>query len=262
MGRTRDPSYHVFNRFCANENGLSSHHMTNGSMISRGDFEAIRDLDTCTVSNAIERLNVRLRNEGFISGAVRCRFPAFKPMLGYAVTGRIRSSLPPMAGRCYYDRMDFWTYLSSLPTPRVMVLQDVDPRPGFGAFVGEIHATIGLALNCNGCVTNGAVRDLAAVQALGFHLFSGRVAVSHAYAHLIDFGEPVEIGGLKIRPGDLVHGDAHGVQTIPREIVRAIPKEARRLLCAEEELKDFCRSPNFSLENLSEQLKRSATDCL
>ena len=220
----------------------------------------MQGLDTCTVSNAIERLNVRLRNEGFISGAVRCRFPNLNPMLGYAVTGRVRSSVPPMTARCYYDRMDFWTYVASQPAPRVLVLEDVDPHPGFGAFVGEIHATIGLALDCIGCVTNGAVRDLPETQALGFHLFSGRVAVSHSYAHLIEFGEPVEIGGLKIVPGDLLQGDVHGVQTIPLEVVRQIPEEASKVLAAEDELKRFCRSSQFSLEGLSEKLKHAARD--
>jgi 4-hydroxy-4-methyl-2-oxoglutarate aldolase len=183
-------------------------------------FDKLKTLDTCTASNAIERLNVRLRNEGFIAGALRCRFPALKTMLGYAVTGRIRSSSPPMSGRCYYDRMDFWKYLTTLPEPRVLVLEDVDHQPGLGAFVGEIHAAIGLALNCIGYVTNGAVRDLPQVKALGFHLFSGSVSVSHAYAHLVDFGDPVTIGGLKIVPGDLIHGDCHGVQTIPLDISR------------------------------------------
>jgi 4-hydroxy-4-methyl-2-oxoglutarate aldolase len=236
--------------------------MTDQTSVSKSDFEALQGMDTCTVSNAIERLNVRLRNEGFVANAVRCRFPAFRPMLGYAVTGRIRSSSPPMAARCYYDRMDFWEYLTRIPAPRVMVLQDADPRPGFGAFVGEIHATIGLALDCIGCVTNGAVRDLPAVKALGFHLFSGCVAVSHAYAHLIEFGQPVEIGGLKIAPGDLIQGDCHGVQIIPMEVVSEIPGEAAKILCAEEELKKYCRSSQFSLKGLPKELKRAAVDCL
>jgi 4-hydroxy-4-methyl-2-oxoglutarate aldolase len=134
--------------------------------------------------------------------------------------------------------------------------------PGFGAFVGEIHATIGQALECIGCVTNGAVRDLPAVKALGFHLFSGCVAVSHAYAHLIEFGQPVEIGGLKIAPGDLIQGDCHGVQTIPMKVVSEIPGEAAKILCAEEELKKYCRSPQFSLKGLPKELKRAAVDCL
>ena len=119
-------------------------------------------------------------------------------MVGYAATGRIRTASPPMTHRCYYDRMDWWNYVASLPEPRVMVLQDADPKPGVGAFVGEIHATIGRALNCVGCVTNGAVRDLPAVEAMGFQSVRGYVSVSHSYAHIIEFGEPVEIGGLKI----------------------------------------------------------------
>jgi 4-hydroxy-4-methyl-2-oxoglutarate aldolase len=226
------------------------------------DLDRIRSLDTCTASNAIERLIVRLRNEGFISGAVRCRFPNFEPMLGYAVTGRIRSSSPPMSGRCYYDRMDFWSYVATIPEPRVIVLQDVDHMPGVGAFVGEIHANIGQALNCVGYITNGAVRDLPAVKALGFHLFSGSVSVSHAYAHLIEFGEPVEIGGLKIAPGDLLHGDRHGVQTIPPEVISEIPQEVERMMSAERELIAFCRSPQFSLQGLSVRLEQASKDCL
>jgi len=236
--------------------------MVTKQMNISADLERIRALDTCTVSNAIERFNVRLRNEGFISGSVRCRFPNFAPMLGYAVTGRIRSSSPPMSGRCYYDRMDFWNYVASMPAPRVLVLQDVDHAPGFGAFVGEIHATIGLALNCIGYVTNGSVRDLPAVKAMGFHLFSGGVAVSHAYAHLVDFGEPVEIGGLKICPGALLHGDRHGVQTIPLELVGEIPLQAAKIESEEQELIEFCRSPKFSTQGLAHLLERSSKECL
>jgi 4-hydroxy-4-methyl-2-oxoglutarate aldolase len=234
--------------------------MPNKSHPSTADLEAIRTLDTCTVSNAIERLNVRLRNEGFINGTVRCRFPNLEPMLGYAVTGRIRSSSPPVSGRCYYDRMDFWQYVATIPEPRVLVLQDIDHAPGVGAFVGEIHANIGLALKCVGCITNGAVRDLPPVKTLGFHLFSGSVSVSHAYAHLTDFGAPVEIGGLKIMPGDLMHGDRHGIQSIPLESVPGIPAEAQKILVAESRLIQYCRSPQFSLAGLAEKLKKGLKD--
>jgi 4-hydroxy-4-methyl-2-oxoglutarate aldolase len=229
--------------------------------LSATDLEKLSALDTCTVSNAIERLNVRLRNEGFISGTGRCRFPNLSPMLGYAATGRIRTGSPPMTHRCYHDRMDWWNYVASLPEPRVMVLQDVDPKPALGAFVGVVHAAIGLALRCVGCVTNGAVRDLPAVEALGFHLFAGSLAVSHSYAHIIEFGEPVDIGGLKIRPGDLVHGDRHGVLTIPAEIAAAIPVEAAKMLAEERELTEFCASPEFSLEELARRLHNSAECC-
>ena len=215
----------------------------------------IRTLDTCTVSNAIEQFNIRLRNEGFAHGAIRCQFPQFPPVLGYAATARVRSSTPPMTGGCYYDRIDWWEYVLTIPEPRILVLQDVDQTPGFGAFVGEVHAHIALALNCVGCVTDGAVRDLPAVKATGFQLFARCAAVSHAYAHIAEFGEPVEIGGLKIAPGDLIHGDRHGVHIVPQSIAADIPKAAADIMHQERELIELCQSPDFSLQKLSAALE-------
>jgi len=241
--------------------------MTQIKPLPANDFASISRLDTCTVSNVIERFDVRPRNEGFIYDDVQCRFPHFAPMLGYAVTARIRSSTPPATSPpitrgCYYDRMDFWRYLVTLPEPRVIILQDVDRLPGLGAFVGEIHAQIALALNCVGCVTNGAVRDLPAVEATGFHLFSRRVSVSHAYVHIVDFGDTVEIGGLKIHPGDLVHGDRHGVLLIPLSIAAEIPKAAAACVAEERSLIEVCQSQALTLDTLGVKLRQTSQICI
>jgi regulator of RNase E activity RraA len=150
--------------------------------------------------------------------------------------------------------MDWWRYVSSIPEPRIMVLQDDDESPGAGALVGELHAVIGLALNCVGYVTNGSVRDLSAVEALRFHLFAGSVAVSHQYAHVTEFGNPVEIGGLNIQHGDLIHGDRHGLHQIPLSIAADIPRIAAEILDEEGELKKLCQSQRFSLQRLEAKL--------
>jgi len=227
---------------------------------SHADFQRLRALDTCSVSNAIERFRVRLRNEGFASGAIRCLFPHFAPMLGYAATAKVRTSLPPMRGRFYNDNMDWWNYVATIPQPRVIVFEDVDDLLGFGAVGGEIHSSICMALNCAGQVTNGAVRDLPAVESMGFHLFAGSVSVSHAFAHIVEIGVPVEIGGLKILPGDLIHGDRHGVQTIPLSIAPRIPEMVSKIRCQEQKLIEFCRSPEFSLDQLAEKLQQMCQD--
>lgn len=224
--------------------------------LTRAEFESLRALETCSASNAIEQFEVRLRNEGFVQGTAHCRFPQLPPLLGYAATAVIRTSAPPMAGRCYYNRMDWWNYLLTVAEPRVMVLQDLDHTPGIGAFVGEIHASIALALHCVGCVTNGAVRDLVAVEQSGFQLFSGSVAVSHAYAHIVEFGDAVEIGGLKIRPGDLIHGDRHGVHTIPLSIASKVPEKAAEIERSERDLIQICRSTDFSIQSLTRVLEQ------
>jgi regulator of RNase E activity RraA len=229
--------------------------MADQTVLSSIDLEKLRAFDSCTISNAIEHLNVRLRNEGFLSGVARCRFPKFPPMVGYAATARIRTGTPPMVHRCYYDRMDWWNYVASLPKPRIMVLQDCDHQPGLGAFVGEIHAAIGLALNCVGCVTNGAVRDLPAVEAMSFQMYASHVSVSHAYAHIIEFGQPVEIDSLKITSGDLLHGDRHGIVAIPFSIAAQVPKVASDIQKQERELIDFCSSSRFSLQELAKRIQ-------
>ncbi len=235
--------------------------MASIARISSSVFKRLQQLDTCTASNAIERLKVRLRNEGSVSGsAVRCQFPDFPPMLGYAVTGSIRTTSAPVVGRAYHENMSWWRYVASMPAPRVLVLEDVDERPGAGALVGEIHATIARALDCVGYVTNGSVRDLPGVEALGFHLFAGSLAVSHMYAHVCGSGKPIEIGELKIQPGDLIHGDRHGVHIIPQSIAAEIPKVACQIRKEERELKELCQPGRFSLERLEKKLEQLPGD--
>ncbi len=221
-------------------------------------LEAVRCLDTCSVSNAIETFDVRLRNEGFTDARVRCLFAELPPVLGYAVTGRIRCAQPPISGGTYFDRTDWWNYLVSIPSPRMVVMEDLDSPPGLGALIGEVHANILKALGCAAYMTNGGVRDLDRVQSMGFQLFAGNVAVSHAYAHIVDFGGPVEIGGLKIASGDLLHGDRHGVQSIPKGIAARIPAAAERLRREDQCVIQLCKSPDFSVERLRQTVLKGA----
>ncbi len=221
-------------------------------------LEALQRLDSCTVSNAVELFQVRTRNEGFVNGSIRCIFPHFSPRIGYAVTARIRSSSTPIAGRCYYDRLDWWSYLLTIPAPRFIVAEDVDHTPGLGALFGEIHANISIALGSAAFLSNGAIRDLPGIEASGLQAFAGSIAVSHSYAHVVEFGEPVEIGGLKIKPGDLLHGDQHGVVSVPVSIASDIPKAAEEMLRSERELIQFCKSKDFSFHKLSEKIQRAS----
>ena len=226
--------------------------------VSADVLNFLRRTDTCTVSNAIERFNVRMRNEGFVHGRVRCMFPEMPPVAGYAITGRLRTASPPISGMCYYQRHDFWRYVASVPGPKIIVMRDMDALTGVGALVGEVHARIGKALGCVGWLTNGSVRDLEQVQDAGFQCFAHGASVSHAYAHIVDFSEPVEIDGLKISSGDLLHGDRNGLQTIPIAIADQLPSAVDQIREREAELIRFCDSPDFSVENLERVLGMAA----
>jgi 4-hydroxy-4-methyl-2-oxoglutarate aldolase len=214
----------------------------------------LRSLSTPTVANAVELFNVIPRNQGFMSPEMRCLFPDLGVMVGHAVPMRFAAEHPsPKAA----SRYESWKYILEIPEPRVLVLQDLDQPPGVGAFFGEVMSTISKRLGCVGVVTNGHVRDLDEVRPMGFHFFAGGVCVSHAYVHLVDFGIPVKVGGLLVKPGDIIHGDKHGVMTVPQEIAADIPQAAAKVAEREQRIMAHCQSPDFSLE----ELKRIFESC-
>jgi hypothetical protein len=169
---------------------------SNGEL-SREVLERLRQFDTCTLSNAIERLNLRPRNEGLVTGAVTCRFPQLALVIGCAVTAPMRPSAHPVDGKCYHEHPDFWRYFASFAEPRILVIQDADHAPGVGAGGRRLCADLACPGLCR-------LPD----QRRGARSKGNR---SHAYAHVVDFGDPIVIGGLRISPGGL-----HGVQMIPR----------------------------------------------
>jgi len=225
-------------------------------LLTEEELDALRQFDTCMIANAVETFNVRLYNTGFADASIRCMFPDAPPMVGYAATARLRSGDPPIAGGTFRDRADFWNCILALPAPRILVLEDMDRPAGRGAFVGDMHAAILKALGCVGYLTNGGVRELPSVRAMGIQLFASGVAVSHAYAHIFDVGAPVTIGGLEVQPGDLLHGDRHGVMTVPTAIAAEVPGVAERLQQSEQRIIDFCRSSAFSVAKLGEVMKK------
>ena len=223
--------------------------------LSTETLEGIRQFDTCTIANAIERFRVRLRNEGFTRPGLRAMTGDAPRLVGYAATCRIRSSDPPMSGNAYFDRTDWWSAIGHLPIPRIAVIQDLDADYGSGSTLGEVHAAILKAFRCEGAITNGVVRDIPGVTRMQFPMFARSAAVSHAYAHLVDFGKPVEIFGLQIRCGDLLYADCHGVISIPVEIAGQIPAVAAEIHAQERRIIDVCESPDFSPERLLEVIK-------
>jgi regulator of RNase E activity RraA len=185
---------------------------------------------------------------------IRCLFPDLGVMVGYAATARIVTDEPPVEGH-QVSRLDWWDYLQEIPKPRVIVFQDLD-RVVKGAYWDEQTANIQKALGCAGVVTDGGVRDLDTMHDLGLHAFAAHLLVSRAYVHLVDFGIPVRVGGLTVSPGDLLHGDKHGVTTIPSAIAAEVASAAARLERQDRQIVELCQSPDFTLETLKERWGR------
>jgi 4-hydroxy-4-methyl-2-oxoglutarate aldolase len=222
--------------------------------ISQDTLFRLAELDSCSIADAIETFAIRLRNEGFNDPTLRCFFPAFAPMVGFAHTFKVRSSDPPMDPDFYLDRTT-WGHLDNSPVPKVVVIEDLDAKPGRGALVGKTHAAILKALGCKGVITNGGIRGVKQFQKLRLPAFARNLTVSHAYVHVIETETPVNIAGVHINPGDLIHGDANGIVNIPLDLADKIPAVAERLMAREQEIIRFCLSREFSVSGLTKTVE-------
>jgi 4-hydroxy-4-methyl-2-oxoglutarate aldolase len=216
------------------------------SVLSQSQLDALKRYNTPTIANAIEVFNVRGRELGFLPHEIRCLFPDFEPMVGYAVTSQTRAT--PPEGPQPDLNADYLRYVAAQPGPKIAVGQDLDNPPGLGAQFGEVNATIHKKLGCIGHITDGCPRDLDEVHGLGFHLFGRNPCVSHAYVRIVDFGKPVKLAGVPIQPGDLIHADKHGVCIIPHEIADRLVDACQAVERMEKPLLDHCRSAAFDLE--------------
>ncbi|MFY9740983.1 MAG: RraA family protein [Candidatus Sulfotelmatobacter sp.] len=106
--------------------------------------------------------------------------------------------------------------LDDLKTNEVYVNTGSSPR---NALWGELMSIRASKLGAAGAVLNGYLRDTKAVLSLNFPAFCwGSYAQDSAPRYkVVDFRIAVEIGAVRIRPGDFIFGDIDGVCVVPSE---------------------------------------------
>lgn len=218
------------------------------------DLRRLQDWDTPTICNGLEFVVPERRAIGFTVEPMVAADRSLKPIVGLARVGTIRAKEPPRGPVA--DRLDWYDYVADADLPTVVVIQDLDDRPGYGAFWGEVHSTVHKSLGALGCVTNGSFRDCD-MLAPGFQIIGGRIGPSHAHVHLVDFGKPVNVFGMAVGHDDVVHADFHGAVVIPAEAVRALPDAIALSARREKVILDLCAGPDFSPAKLREAVRRS-----
>lgn len=222
-------------------------------------LEALGRFDTPTICNAIELVAPERRGAGFTTDAMVVARPELGPMVGFARTATYRSAAPSdrPAAELGARRAAYYAYVEAGDAPGISVLRDLDPEPGQGAFWGEVNSNIHSALGTLGGITNGSIRDLADL-APGFRLIAGKVGPSHAFGHLVDFACTVDVLGMTVDDGDLIHADRHGAVVIPRDIAAQLPAAVALIVRREKVILDACRAPGFTAEVLKRAMATSA----
>jgi regulator of RNase E activity RraA len=208
--------------------------------------------DTPTICNALEVVAPERRGLGHTSKPFIAAFPEMKPIVGLARTAIIRAKYPPgrPASELKELRLGYYEYVSAKEgEPTITIIQDVDPDPGYGAFWGEVNTAVHKGLGCLGCITNGSIRDLDVV-APDFQLLAGVMAPSHAFVHVEAFNLTVNVHGMEVRHGDLVHADRHGAVVIPHALAEKLPAAIDLCTRKEAPILKAARAPGFSVEKL------------
>ncbi len=219
--------------------------------ISREVLGALQAVDTPTICNAIEAIEGRRRNDGFTRTPVVCARPEMPAIVGFAKTATVRSDRPSdeAATVTRERRLNYYRYVADGTQPRLVVIEDVGEHPGLGAFWGEVNVALHKGLGLSGVLTSGSIRDLGAIDP-GFQLLAGSIGPSHAFVHVTAFDAPVEVFGLAIRPGDLIHADRHGAVIIEPGIETQLPHAIDLVTRKEVPLLKAARAPGFSIDKL------------
>jgi 4-hydroxy-4-methyl-2-oxoglutarate aldolase len=207
-------------------------------------LEALRAYDTPTLANALDGLTDRPATEGFTRPPIHSILPALPPMVGWAVTATMTSEAPFASPEAKASAMTpLYRLVEEAPTPSVIVVQDLDG--GAGCLWGEVNSTICAAMGCEGVVTDGLVRDLPDVEAVGFRYLARGVGVARANTQIVATDVPVTVGGMAVVPGDVVHADRHGALVIPASALDDLPAAADAVIAREDRLLTWVRSSDF-----------------
>ncbi|MGH7103603.1 MAG: RraA family protein [Acetobacteraceae bacterium] len=221
---------------------------------TRADMERLTQWDTPTICNGLEVVVPERRAIGFTVEPMVAADRKLRPIVGLARVGTLRAKEPPRGKVA--SRLEWYDYVAAAELPTVVVLQDIDDRPGYGAFWGEVHSRVHQALGALGCVTNGSFRDCD-VLATGFQIIGGRIGPSHAHVHVVDFGRPVSIFGMQAGHDDVIHADFHGAVVVPAEVVKKLPDAIALVARREKMIMDVCAAPDFTPVKLKAAITRA-----
>ncbi len=218
----------------------------------------LKSIDTPTVCNALELLVPERRGFGFTTRPLVCTRPELEPVVGIARTATIRAAHPADAGTDQAQVRDaYYAYIDGGPKPSVVVIQDLDAEPGYGSFWGEVNSNIHKGFGCDAVITNGSVRDLPDI-AEGFQMFADRIGPSHAFVHVVDFSRPVNVAGMRVCDGDVIHADQHGAVVIPHGVCGEVREAANLISRREHVIIAAAQQPGFDIDALRRAQREAA----
>lgn len=223
-------------------------------MVDRATVEKLREYSTPTILNGLKRLGVAPQQmQTADRNIASCMLPDLGISCGFAVTRKMATrreggpnrmlDVPPDQG------------LLAINGPRFLAVENVGDWQGPVCIWGDVTSHIHTALDCHAGITNGPVRDLSEMAALGFQSFANGAGVGGGFVDLLEVNGTVKVAGLEVSPGDLLHGDLHGVVKIPLDLADKLPDAIDRHAEWEAGIAAACRAKPFDLDALAAAMR-------
>ena len=199
-------------------------------------------IDTATIHEAQSRL-------GALDPAIKPAWPA-----------------PRTAGRAFTVRCHPGDNLAIHRAVAVAQPGDVlvvDAGGHIAGYWGEVLAVAAQARGIAGLVIDGGCRDVEAVAALGFGMWSRGISIAGCVKATPGWiGEPIACGGIVVRTGDFIVADGDGVVAVPGEMVEATADAAEARIARERDMMERLRSGALTLDlfGLRDALARHGVD--
>lgn len=212
-------------------------------MDSAKEMELIRKLETyptAFISACLEKGHRRLdcysahKDKWYTNCTLSCRNADVGPRVGFVVTMRVGLPVEEFEGP---TRFDVLRLIDQTPKPVTLVIQVDEPEElrnadsNFGGQFGHICSVLGV----KNVICNGAVRDLDELKSFGMQVMIPGTIASTAPSVIYELNGGVEVAGMEVAPGDIVHMDADGAIRFPRDMLEKVVEAAVAEKDAEED---------------------------
>ena len=216
-------------------------------------LELLRKVDTPTVCNAIEVAQGKRGFNRFTRGTMQFHKPGDPAIVGFARTAKISGLAPANepSDVIRSRRMDYFRAMAGGVSPSAAVVEDVDYPNCIAGWWGEVHVAVHRGLGLAGALTNGVMRDLDVIDD-GFPVLAGSIGPSHGFVHVVEIGTPVNIKGMRVAQGELIHADRHGALVIPHDTIPDLGLAIQSVIESEAIILGPARQPDFDIHKLEE----------
>lgn len=215
--------------------------------IQRSHLQQLAEYDTALLANLMRFVDDTPPHLWYMSSEIRSLLPDVGPTVGIAVTCELDTSTPDHESDG--DTNGFWTQLTrmeAMDVPTVWVVKCVGSRLQHECIMGDGMGKLLHAAGCVGAVTDGGLRDLDGLRSIGFAAYGAGVTIHHCNLRVRSIDSPVDIGGITISPGDVVHANSEGVIRIPEDAVTKLADRAPAYRAFEHDAHQLFRRTDIS----------------